>query len=143
MYASLRRIAHAQRVVFISDVPAMKDPAFQCVSHNMSDVPACTTARSQAIRLPQIKAAELALARQEHINTIDPTSWFCTPTRCPVIVGNIILYHDRGHMTPPWASFLAPVLSDALTPIMRECPTNCAGVNEGDVHAFNNLRAQA
>ena len=46
-------------------------------------------------------------------------SWFCTPIRCPVIVGNIILYHDKAHMTPPWARFLAPVLSDALTPIMR------------------------
>lgn len=134
---------HAQRVVFISDVPAMKDSAFECVSHNMSDVPACTTARNQAVRLPQIKAAELALARQKHINTIDPTSWFCTPTRCPVIVGNIILYHDKGHMTPRWASFLAPVLSDALTPIMRECPTSCAGVNERNVHAFNNLRPHA
>jgi hypothetical protein len=109
---------HAQHVVFISDVPTMKESAPECVSDHMSDVTACTTERSHAIFLPQVKAAELALARQEHISTIDPTSWFCTPTRCPVIVGNIILYRDNAHMIPQWSRFIAPVLSDALRPIM-------------------------
>jgi hypothetical protein len=109
---------HARRVVFISDVPAMKDLVPDCLSHHMSDVTACTTERNDAVYLPQMKAAELALAGQEHINTIDPTSWFCTPTRCPVIVDNIILYRDNAHITPQWSSFLAPVLSDALRPIM-------------------------
>jgi hypothetical protein len=109
---------HAQHVVFISDVPTMKDSVPDCLSHHMSDVTACTTERNDAIGLPQIKAAELALASQEHITTIDPTSWFCTPTRCPVIVHNIILYRDDAHITPQWSSFLAPVLSDALRPIM-------------------------
>jgi hypothetical protein len=110
---------HAQHVVFISDVPAMKDSVPDCVSRHMSDVTACTTGGNHAVFLPQVKAAELALARQERINTIDPTPWFCAPTRCPVIVGNIILYRDNAHMIPQWSSFIAPVLSDALRPIMR------------------------
>ena len=109
---------HAQHVVFISDVPTMKESAPDCVSDHMSDVTACTTERNHAVFLPHIKAAELALARQEHINTIDPTSWFCTPTRCPVIVGNIILYRDNAHVIPQWSRFIAPVLSNALRPIM-------------------------
>jgi SGNH domain (fused to AT3 domains) len=109
---------HAQHVVFISDVPTMKESVPDCVSHHMSDVTACTTERNHAIFLPHVKAAELALARQEHINTIDPTSWFCTPTTCPAIVGNIILYRDNAHVIPQWSRFIAPVLSDALRPIM-------------------------
>jgi hypothetical protein len=109
---------HAQHVVFISDTPTMKESGPDCVSAHTSDVTACTTERKHAVFLPQIKAAELALARQDHINSIDPTSWFCTPTTCPVIVGNIILYRDSTHVTPQWSSFIAPVLSAALRPIM-------------------------
>jgi hypothetical protein len=115
-FAFLRK--HARHVVFISDFPAMKDSVPDCILHHMSYVRACTTERNNAIFLPHLKAAELALARQEHINTIDPTSWFCTPTRCPVIVGNIILYRDHAHMIPEWSRFIAPVLSDALRPIL-------------------------
>jgi SGNH domain (fused to AT3 domains) len=109
---------HAQRVVFISDVPALEDSDPDCVSHHMSDLTACTTELNDAEFLPDVKAAELALARQDHVNTIDPTSWFCTPTGCPAIVGNIILYRDQDHVTPQWSRFIAPVLSDALRPIM-------------------------
>jgi hypothetical protein len=110
---------HAEHVVFISDVPTMKETSVpDCLSTHMSDVKACTTERDHAIFQPRIKAAELALAAQDHVNTIDPTSWFCTPTRCPVIVGNIMVYRDDGHVTPQWSRFLAPVLSDALRPIM-------------------------
>ena len=38
---------------------------------------------------------------------------------CPVIVDNILMYRDNQHMTPQWSRFLAPLLADALKPIMQ------------------------
>jgi hypothetical protein len=73
---------------------------------------------------PQAKAGELKLARRFHIDAIDPTPWFCTPARCPVIVGNILLYRDEQHMVPAWSSFLAPVLADAVVPIVQTQPAS-------------------
>jgi peptidoglycan/LPS O-acetylase OafA/YrhL len=122
--AALFRALHrsADRVVFISDVPRLSQSAPDCVSGHLSDVRACTTPRRVAVYYPQARAADLALADRYHIDSIDPTSWFCTSTTCPVIVGNILLYRDDAHMVPAWSRFIAPVLDHALLPVMQKEP---------------------
>jgi SGNH domain-containing protein len=110
---------HARHVIFLSDVPTLERSAPVCVSRHVSDVQPCTTPRSAAVRLASVKTEELALARREHVDSVDPTSWFCTPVTCPVIVANFILYRDFAHMTPPWSRFIAPVLADSILPVMR------------------------
>jgi peptidoglycan/LPS O-acetylase OafA/YrhL len=116
----------AQHVVFMSDGPTLSQLAPDCVSGHLSDVYPCTTARSVATRFPVVKSQELALAKAAHIVSIDPTSWFCTPTRCPVIVGNILLYRDEAHMVPAWSQFIAPVWSAALVPVVDGTLTSAA-----------------
>jgi peptidoglycan/LPS O-acetylase OafA/YrhL len=111
--------AHASHVLFISDTPTIKEWAPDCVSGHLTDVEACLTSRRATVRYPQVKAAELALARREGIQSFDPASLFCTPWVCPVIVGNIIMYRDNEHMTPQWSRFIAPVLADTLVPILE------------------------
>jgi hypothetical protein len=66
-----------------------------------------------------VKAQELRIARRAGIARIDPTSWFCTRSGCPVIVGNILLHRDRAHMVPAWSRFIAPVLEDAIHRAVR------------------------
>ena len=109
----------AKRVVFITDVPMLTEPAPDCVSGHLSDVRACVVPRNVGVRYPQVTAEERSLAARNGINSIDATPWFCTPTECPVIVGNILLYRDAQHMVPQWSRFLAPVLADAIVPIMK------------------------
>jgi hypothetical protein len=109
----------AGQVIFISDAPTLAQLAPDCVAGHLGDVRKCTTRRDEAIRLPTVKRQELELAKRESIDSIDPTSWFCSPTVCPVIVGNILLYRDNAHMSPQWSRFIAPVLSDSIVPIMQ------------------------
>ena len=116
IFQFLRR--SAKQVTFISDTPYPEHSAPDCVAGHLSDVRPCSRPRSDSTVLPAIKAAELRIAKQEHVNSIDPTSWFCTPKVCPVIVGNLLVYHDKSHMTPQWSRFIAPVLSAALPRIM-------------------------
>jgi hypothetical protein len=104
----------AKHVVFISDTPYLPQSAPDCVAGHLSDVRPCAIKRRDATILPAIKAAELRIAKQEQINSIDPTSWFCAPKICPVIVGNILVYHDKSHMTTEWSRYLAPVLGNAI-----------------------------
>jgi SGNH domain (fused to AT3 domains) len=123
MAATFRALhSKAHRVLFISDGPRLSQSAPDCVSGHLSDVRPCTTSRRVAVYYPEAKAQDLRLARRYHIDSIDPTSWFCTPTRCPVIVGNILLYRDDAHMVPAWSRFISPVLADAMQPIMHEKP---------------------
>jgi hypothetical protein len=117
IFKFLRR--HATHVLFISDGPTLAQWAPDCVSGHLSDVRPCLTKRRASVRLSGVKAGELALARREQIQTLDPASWFCTPTVCPVIVGNILMYRDNAHMTPQWSDFIAPVVGDTLVPIVQ------------------------
>lgn len=112
IFQFLRR--SAKQVIFISDTPYPQHSAPDCVAGHLSDVRSCTRLRSDSTVLPAIKAAELRIAKQEQVNSIDPVSWFCAPKVCPVIVGNILVYHDRSHMTPEWSRFIAPVLDNAI-----------------------------
>jgi hypothetical protein len=112
IFQFLRR--SAKRVVFISDTPYLQQSAAECVAQHLSDVRPCAAKRSDSTILPAIRSAELRIAKQEQINSLDPTSWFCAPKECPVIVGNILLYRDTSHMTPEWSTFIAPVLDNAI-----------------------------
>jgi|tagenome__1003787_1003787.scaffolds.fasta_scaffold20782693_2 hypothetical protein len=109
----------AGHVVLVSDVPTLRVRAPACALKHQSDIRRCNTKRSAAIRLPAVKAQEIAIARREHVDVIDPVSWFCTRTTCPVIVHHIVVYRDYAHMTPPWSRFIAPVLADAITPLLK------------------------
>jgi SGNH domain (fused to AT3 domains) len=108
----------AARSVFISDVPTPERPGPGCVSNHPSDVQACDTPIGAAIRFPEVKNDERELAQSAGVTWIDPTPWFCTPTMCPAIVGNLLVYRDVAHMEPAWSRFIAPLLADAIVPVM-------------------------
>ena len=126
IFQFLRR--SAKRVIFISDTPYLPQSAPDCVASHLSDVRPCTIKRRDATVLPAIKAAELRIAKQEQINSIDPTPWFCAPKVCPVIVGNIFVYHDKSHMTAEWSRFIAPALDNAM---LRTMPPAAGATHRG------------
>jgi SGNH domain (fused to AT3 domains) len=43
------------------------------------------------------------------------TDLFCTPVRCPVVVGNQLVYRDDNHLTVGYATWLAPVIDAQIT----------------------------
>ena len=104
--------------MFISDVPTPERNPPSCVSYHPTNVRACDTSLSAAVRLPDVKSEELELAAREHVEAVDPTSWFCTATICPAIVDNMLVYRDVAHMQPVWSRFIAPLLADAIVPVI-------------------------
>jgi hypothetical protein len=109
----------AGHVVFISDVPTPAQSPLGCVSRHSSNVQRCDTQLSAAIRLPSVKREELQLAAHEHVDVVDPTTWFCTSATCPAIVANLLVYRNIAHMEPAWSRFISPVVAGAIVPIMR------------------------
>lgn len=116
-FTVLRRTA--RHVIFISDVPTLRSSAPSCLAAHKADIQTCTPSRSDAIRLPVVRTQELALAARDGVTSINPTPWFCTSTQCPLVVGNILVYHDNSHITKQWARFTAPVLARTIVPIAR------------------------
>jgi hypothetical protein len=49
-----------------------------------------------------------------HATVIDFTDHYCGPTRCHQVVGNVLVYRDRGHITDTFAQTLEPYLAQAI-----------------------------
>jgi hypothetical protein len=55
-------------------------------------------------------AAESAATQTGGGQYADLTELFCTTDRCPVIVGNTLVYLDQSHVTLEYSRLLAPVM---------------------------------
>jgi peptidoglycan/LPS O-acetylase OafA/YrhL len=112
---SLRKVEQSgTKVVVLSDTPYPKSNVPDCVSTHASSVTSCTQSVGAALVLPKRRQMVAAAAAREGAVVIDPTSWFCAATTCPVIVGNILVYKDESHMSTAYATALAPVLAARL-----------------------------
>lgn len=52
-----------------------------------------------------------------NVTFLDLSDYFCTIDVCPAVIGNVVVYIDRHHMTAAFASTLAPVLEQHLAPL--------------------------
>ncbi len=101
--------AAAGAVVLIGDTPqAAVDPPV-CLSANLDDVLACATPMAQAIDAHRLAADRLA-AERAGVSFIDPTPLVCPTDPCPAVIGNLLVFHDSGHLTRTFAAALAPYL---------------------------------
>ncbi|RZU49765.1 peptidoglycan/LPS O-acetylase OafA/YrhL [Krasilnikovia cinnamomea] len=107
--------APGTKVYFVNDTP-WHNLVPDCLSQHMSDPAACAHPRAVAVRAPELRARVMDLARGQGVSVIDPLPWFCTATDCPVIIGNVLVYKDRHHITTVYSRLLAPLLSAELVP---------------------------
>ncbi|MGV9662193.1 acyltransferase family protein [Nocardia niigatensis] len=76
----------------------------------------CGLPRSEALNAENPAAAPAAAFPNMHL--IDPNDAVCEPDVCPVVEGNILIYHDEHHLTASYARSLAPELGRELQPIL-------------------------
>ena len=112
--ATMARLAAvAPHLVVIGDNPSsLADPP-ACLSGHLGDASACATARADAVRPDRI-SGEVAAARAHGATFVDTTDWFCTPSSCPAVVGDLLVLRDETHLTPPMSEFLTPLDDAAL-----------------------------
>ncbi len=45
---------------------------------------------------------------------VDPTKWLCWDGSCPSVIGDVLPYRDRGHLTTVYSASLSDELTKAL-----------------------------
>lgn len=96
-------------VLVLGPIPDPHSTVPTCLSAHLSDATACSPPRSVAVNDAGI-TAEAAATAAGGGQYADLTTLFCTADRCPVIVGNDLVYRDDNHLTIEHAQALAPVL---------------------------------
>jgi len=97
------------QVLVLGPVPSPQSAVPICLSGHLDDASACSPSRSTAVNQTGI-AAEFAATQAGGGHYADLTNLFCTAERCPVIVGNALVYVDSNHLTPEYARALAPAM---------------------------------
>jgi peptidoglycan/LPS O-acetylase OafA/YrhL len=105
-------------VVILGDTPTENADVPQCLASHLRSVPACVSPRSYSVRGPRLEV-EAQLAAQFGASTIDTSDWLCTQQACPVIIGDLLVYRDRNHLTPDASLSLAPLLEAAIVPLVK------------------------
>nr|WP_232070430.1 acyltransferase family protein [Mycobacterium noviomagense] len=97
------------QVLVLGPIPDPQSLVPICLSEHLDDATACSPQRSTAVDDSGI-AGETAATKAGGGQYADITALFCTAERCPVIVGNTLVYPDDHHVTLEYARLLAPVI---------------------------------
>ena len=104
----------ANLVVLGDNPPADVEPA-TCLSAHVHSVDRCVADRSEVVPTSR-HDVERQVATRYGARFVDTTDWLCAQTRCPVIIGDILLYRDATHLTTVATSWLRPLLAAAIAP---------------------------
>jgi peptidoglycan/LPS O-acetylase OafA/YrhL len=105
--ADLRATGATVLVMGPAPYPQMNVPT--CLSGHLDSAGACGLARAAALDDAGI-AAEAAATSAGGGRYADVSGLFCTSDRCPVVVGNQLVYRDDNHITLEYARWLSPVV---------------------------------
>jgi SGNH domain-containing protein len=97
------------KVLVLGPIPDPHSTVPACLSTHVDDAAACSQPRGLAVNDAGI-AAEAAAAAAADGRYADITPLFCTADRCPMIVGNNLVYRDDNHVTVEYARALSPVI---------------------------------
>ena len=97
------------QVLVLGPIPDPHSAVPICLSGHLDDATACSPPRSTAVNKSGI-AAESAATKAGGGHYADLTELFCTADRCPVIIGNTLVYFDRNHLTFEYSPALAPAI---------------------------------
>ncbi len=101
------------KVLVASQVPDPHGTVPTCVSAHMDNAIACAPSRADGLNDAGM-AAESAATAAGGGQYMNLSELFCTAGRCPVIVGNTLVFRDDNHITTEYAQVLAPLLTEMI-----------------------------
>ena len=112
--ATFREIKSPQtKLVMIEDTPWPGQDAPACLAEHAKNMPRCYRPTQHSIAFADRRVVVAEAARAHGVTVIDATPWFCAES-CPMVVGNILVWKDNGHITTKYARMLAPLLEAKL-----------------------------
>jgi hypothetical protein len=100
-------------VVVLGPVPDPHSWVPTCLSQHLDSAVSCFPDRAAGEDAAGI-AAEAAATAAGGGRYADVSDLFCTAVRCPVVVGDQLVFRDDNHLTTGYAGFLAPVVAAQL-----------------------------
>ncbi|MBG0562053.1 acyltransferase family protein [Actinoplanes aureus] len=112
--ATLKRDAGA--VALLGDTPFLAGEPADCLT-GAGRIGDCAAEADGVVLEPGWREIQRATAAAAGVPVVDPLPWLCGE-RCPLVVGNTLVYRDSNHLTAAYAELVTPLL-DARLPWPR------------------------
>jgi peptidoglycan/LPS O-acetylase OafA/YrhL len=107
------QLARGVEIVALEDVPLPRADVTQCVVRHASTAAArCATPVDTALAPPSYAA--LAAEGTDGVSVLDLNDLLCDASSCAAVVGGVVVWQDRGHVTGTFARTLGPFLAERL-----------------------------
>lgn len=100
-------------VLAIRDVPRWEQDVPECVERYGPHSPRCT-ADPTIYGLDQPAPVTSRPDIPQNVDFIDLTDFFCFDGHCPPVIGNVLVYYDRNHITVTYARTLGPFVEEQI-----------------------------
>lgn len=104
-------------VVSLIDTPRPQFAVPACVSSHPTALGKCTFDRASALRYPSI-VAQVQAAKKAGVSSLNLFNWFCPASKCPPVIGGVLVYRDDNHITATYATTLDYQLGKQLAAII-------------------------
>ncbi|GAB4005370.1 hypothetical protein GCM10029992_53050 [Glycomyces albus] len=110
----LRRFS--DEVYYFADTPVAAENVPDCLSQHPDDATECVNELDDAVLHPDRREELKDAVSEAGAQVVDPIPWICdTETgKCPVVVGNLLVYRDTNHLAARFVAELAPQVATAL-----------------------------
>jgi peptidoglycan/LPS O-acetylase OafA/YrhL len=123
LVAQLRSTGAA--VLVLGAVPDPHTTVPVCLSGHLDNATACASSRAEGVDAAGV-AAEQAATTSAGGQFADLTPLFCTTARCPLIIGNTLVFRDDNHITVSYARTLTPVMTALTDRALNQTPAGGA-----------------
>ena len=97
--------------------PGTRTYARDCVAEHPADLVSCGAPAAKAFEANDSTRA--AAAREPRVDVLDFSDQFCAEGFCPAVIGNVLLYRDKHHVSDTYMRTLAPVFDARLGAVLR------------------------
>ena len=97
--------------------PGTSEYARDCVVSKPDSLDDCGTPQSHAFEANDFTREASQL--EPRVGVLDFTDEFCTHGFCPAVIGNVLVYRDKHHVSDTYVGTLAPVFQERLVRLMR------------------------
>jgi hypothetical protein len=111
------------RVILIDSSPVQDQRIPECVNKHAATLTKCATPRARAIgpdRTWDTASVDRVMSAAPGSSLINLDDYICPASSCAPVIGNILVYRDKHHVTVPYMKTLAPAVLKALKRVSRE-----------------------
>ena len=111
----LDRLSENMTPIVLIDTPDLPVDVPTCLSEHPEEIDICEPG-APSDSDAAVAATVREITAERGIVTFDPRPLLCVDDRCPVVVGDILVYRDSNHLSDTFARWFTPVLDRALGP---------------------------